>query len=84
MRGNLGTRKQLPCSKIANGADRTNTGQVSDFAWQDKSGDVWDDLGRLLLREGAVRVAVGRFLERRAYLKAETEARRRRAGSWSR
>jgi hypothetical protein len=41
------------------------------FAWQDKTGDVWQDLAVTLLEHGIVRVADGDFPERADYLRHE-------------
>lgn len=49
-------------------------GQLFYFGWQDKSGDVWLDLGHVLLKEGLARVAPGDFPEREEYLTSEQEA----------
>ncbi|MBI3179102.1 MAG: hypothetical protein HYZ27_05535 [Deltaproteobacteria bacterium] len=45
--------------------------QIFYFAWQDKSGDVWQDLAVTLLDAGLARVARGEFLGRDEYLRHE-------------
>ncbi|MCE8425197.1 MAG: hypothetical protein J5U17_05410 [Candidatus Methanoperedens sp.] len=52
------------------------------YGWQDKSGDVWLDLALVLLDEGLVRVAGGKFPELEEYLKHETIAQSQRKGIW--
>jgi hypothetical protein len=56
-------------------------GQVSAklfyYGWQDKSGDVWQDLALALLDQGLARVAPGDFPERDEYLKHEQLGRQK-------
>lgn len=43
------------------------------FGWQDKSGDVWQDIGPVLLRDGLVTLAPGDFPERAEYEKVASD-----------
>lgn len=46
------------------------------FSWQDKSGDVYEDVAEVLVREGLAEVADGDFPERAAYEAAARDRRR--------
>jgi endonuclease YncB( thermonuclease family) len=45
--------------------------QIFLYGWQDKSGEVWQDLAVVLLRQGVARVSEGHFPERDEYLREE-------------
>jgi endonuclease YncB( thermonuclease family) len=63
--------------------DDDRVGRYHYLAWQDKTGDVWRDLAKLLIDQGAARVAAGQFAEREEYLRAENAARAARRGLWA-
>lgn len=56
---------------------------VQYFAWADKSGDVWDDLGGRLVEEGLARVAPGAFDERDEYEQRQHRAKAAHRGLWA-
>jgi endonuclease YncB( thermonuclease family) len=72
-------RVRLQCEPIP-GDDQS--GRYRYLAWHDKTGDVWRDLARLLIEQGAARVAADEFAERDEYLQAEAAARIERRGLW--
>jgi hypothetical protein len=47
--------------------------QLFVHGWQDKSGEVWQDIAPVLLQQGVARVADGDFPERQEYLRLEKE-----------
>jgi hypothetical protein len=56
---------------------------VQYFAWADKSGDVWEDLGARLVEEGLARVAPGVFPERSEYEQRQHRAQAAHRGLWA-
>jgi hypothetical protein len=61
--------KPLRCDVRAVGPDGRWRARIAYFAWQDKSGDVWESLALTLLDQGVVRVSEEEFPEREEYLR---------------
>jgi hypothetical protein len=76
-------RKALRCRQQPADADGQIRASISYYGWQDKSGEVWLDLGRTLLEEGLARVSAGSFPERAEYLRYEQKARSQGKGLWA-
>jgi endonuclease YncB( thermonuclease family) len=55
---------------------------VDVFGWQDKSGDVWEDLATVLVDMGLATVAPGAFPGRDELLRHEQAARAAHRGPW--
>ncbi len=64
-----GRHKPLRCDIRAVGPGGLVRGRIWYYAWQDKSGDVWDDLALTLLDQGVARVSDEKFPERDEYLR---------------
>jgi len=56
---------------------------VQYFAWADKSGDIWDDLGGRFVEEGLAHVASGVFPERSEYEQRQQRAKASHRGLWA-
>lgn len=63
---------------------QANRMTLTYFAWQDKSGDVWEDAAGTLLDQGLAVVMMDPFPERALYLAREEVARREKRGRWAR
>jgi hypothetical protein len=61
--------KPLRCDVRAVGPDGRWRARIAYFAWQDKSGDIWEDLALTLLDQGVARVSDEEFPEREEYLR---------------
>ena len=59
-------------NRMVDGPDGQWRARIAYFAWQDKSGDVWEDLALTLLDQGVVRVSNEEFPEREEYLRHQT------------
>ena len=64
-----GRNKPLRCDVREVTPDGHWRARVAYYAWQDKSGDVWEDLALTLLDQGVVRVSDEMFPERAEYLR---------------
>ena len=64
------TREPLRCT-VRDAAANPVRAQIHYYGWQDKSGDVWEDLAITLLDRGVVRVAAAPFPERAEYLRRQ-------------
>jgi Staphylococcal nuclease homologue len=76
-------RKPLRCVVRAVRTSGQIQAKLLYYGWQDKSGDVWLDLGLTLVDEGLARVSEAPFPERNEYLQHERKARSRRKGIWA-
>ena len=61
--------KPVRCDVRAVKPDGQWRARIAYFAWQDKSGEVWEDLAVTLLDQGVVRVSDEIFPEREEYLR---------------
>jgi hypothetical protein len=69
--------REMPLRIRVRGRSQSGREQVQAFVfgWQDKSGDVWVDLARVLIEAGAAGVADEGFPEREEYLGYQSRGR---------
>jgi hypothetical protein len=61
--------RPLRCEVLAVASDGRARARIDYFAWQEKSGEVREDLALTLLDQGVIRVSDVRFPERHEYLR---------------
>jgi hypothetical protein len=66
--------RPLRCEVRAVASDGRARARIDYFAWQDKSGQVWEDLALTLLDQGVVRVSDETYPERDEYLRQQRPA----------